>query len=69
AWMRLRAAAEALRDGRSIADAALSGGFADQAHLTRWMREMMGLTPAVALTALRGQTPSAGAPVPTRRAT
>jgi AraC-like DNA-binding protein len=55
AWLRLRAAAEALRDGGSIADAAITGGFADQAHLTRWMREMMGLTPTVALGALRGQ--------------
>ena len=55
AWVRLRVAAEALRDGRSIADAAITGGFADQAHLTRWMREMMGLTPTVALPALRGQ--------------
>jgi AraC-like DNA-binding protein len=55
AWVRLGVAAEALRDGRSIADAAITGGFADQAHLTRWMREMMGLTPTVALAALRGQ--------------
>jgi AraC-like DNA-binding protein len=55
AWVRLGTAAEALRDGRSIADAAITGGFADQAHLTRWMREMMGLTPTVALPALRGQ--------------
>jgi len=55
AWVRLRVAAEALRDGRTIADAAITGGFADQAHLTRWMREMMGLTPTVALPALRGQ--------------
>lgn len=30
-----------------------SGGFADQAHLTRWMREMMGLTPGAVLPALR----------------
>jgi AraC-like DNA-binding protein len=55
AWVRLRVAAEALRDGRSIADAAITGGFADQAHLTRWMREMMGLTPTVALPALLGR--------------
>lgn len=55
AWLRLRRAAEALRDGRSVADAAVAAGFADQAHLTRWMREMMGLTPSVALSVLRGQ--------------
>jgi AraC-like DNA-binding protein len=52
-WVRLRRTAEALSDGRSPADAAITGGFADQAHLTRWMREMMGLTPTAALPALR----------------
>jgi AraC-like DNA-binding protein len=52
-WVRLRRTAEALREGQSLADAAIAGGFADQAHLTRWMREMMGLTPAAALPALR----------------
>lgn len=54
-WGRLGRTAEALRQGRSLADAALEGGFADQAHMTRWMREMMGLTPGVALAALRPQ--------------
>jgi AraC-like DNA-binding protein len=53
-WARLRLAAEAMGEGRSLADAALAGGFADQAHLTRWMREMMGLTPTAVLPALRG---------------
>jgi AraC-like DNA-binding protein len=54
-WTRLRRAAEALQAGQSLADAAGSAGFADQAHLTRQMREMMGLTPAVALPLMRGQ--------------
>ena len=54
-WVRLGRAAEALRAGRSLADAALEGGFADQAHMSRWMREMMGLTPGTALAALRPQ--------------
>jgi AraC-like DNA-binding protein len=54
-WARLRRAAEALGTGQSPADAAVTAGFADQAHLTRWMREMMGLTPAAVLPALRGQ--------------
>ena len=52
-WVRLRRTAEALGDGHSLADAAVAGGFADQAHLSRWMREMMGLTPSEALPALR----------------
>lgn len=53
-WSRLRRAAEALQAGSSVADAAGAAGFADQAHLTRQMREMMGLTPAAVLPVLRG---------------
>jgi hypothetical protein len=45
-------AAEALRAGQSLADAAITARLADQAHLTRWMREMVGLTPAAALPVL-----------------
>ncbi|GAA3588232.1 AraC family transcriptional regulator [Nonomuraea rosea] len=52
-WQHLARAAEALRDGQAIADAAITGGFADQAHFTRQMREMMGLTPSAALRVLR----------------
>lgn len=55
AWARLRRSAEALGAGSSLADAALEGGFADQPHMTRWMREMMGITPLAALGALRPQ--------------
>ncbi|NUW33318.1 helix-turn-helix transcriptional regulator [Nonomuraea sp. SMC257] len=55
-WARLRRAAEAMRAGRSPADAAIVAGFTDQAHLTRRMREMMGLTPAAVLLHLRGQS-------------
>jgi AraC-like DNA-binding protein len=55
-WTRLRRAAEALQAGQSLADAANTAGFADQAHLTRQMREMMGLTPAVVVPLLRGQS-------------
>ncbi|MBB4913993.1 AraC family transcriptional regulator [Streptosporangium saharense] len=55
-WVRLRRAAEALQAGRSPAEAALTAGFADQAHLTRGMREMMGLTPATVLALLRGHS-------------
>ncbi|MGW4472629.1 helix-turn-helix domain-containing protein [Nonomuraea sp. NPDC004354] len=53
AWYRLRTAVEALRNGESPAGAAMTSGFADQAHLTRWMREMMGLTPKVVNPLLR----------------
>ncbi|MET7465631.1 AraC family transcriptional regulator [Nonomuraea sp. NPDC005501] len=53
-WGRLRRAVEALRAGQTPAEAAAVSGFSDQAHLTRWTREMMGLTPAVLLPVLRG---------------
>jgi AraC-like DNA-binding protein len=55
-WMRLRRAAEALQCGQSLAEAAITAGFSDQAHLTRQMREMMGLTPAAVLPLLGGQS-------------
>jgi AraC-like DNA-binding protein len=55
-WTRLRRAAEALQNGQSLADAAITAGFADQAHLTRQMREMMGLTPAAVLPILRSHS-------------
>ncbi|MFE9105494.1 helix-turn-helix domain-containing protein [Actinomadura geliboluensis] len=51
-WRRLARSAEALREGRPLSVAALAGGFADQAHFTREMRRMMGLTPAEAVRAL-----------------
>jgi AraC-like DNA-binding protein len=54
-WARLRRAAEALGEGQPLAQAAIIAGFADQAHLTRWMREMIGLTPAAVAPVLRGQ--------------
>ncbi|GJF32120.1 hypothetical protein KNE206_48200 [Kitasatospora sp. NE20-6] len=53
-WRRLVRAAGALREGQSLAEAALTGGFADQAHFSRQMREMTGLTPSAVLPLLRG---------------
>ncbi|MFB7257019.1 helix-turn-helix domain-containing protein [Streptomyces nojiriensis] len=58
-WLKLRRSAEALEEGRSPAEAAAAGGFADQAHLTRRMREMIGMTPAAVLRVM--QVPSASA--------
>ncbi|MGW0854423.1 helix-turn-helix transcriptional regulator [Streptomyces sp. NPDC002690] len=54
-WARLRRAAEALVEGQSLAEAAVTGGFTDQAHFTRRMHEMLGVTPASVLPVLRGQ--------------
>ncbi|MFJ4091412.1 helix-turn-helix domain-containing protein [Kitasatospora sp. NPDC089913] len=62
-WRRLARAADALRAGSTPAEAALLGGFADQAHFGRRMREMTGLTPAAVLPALRpadGREPANG---------
>ena len=46
-WERLRTAVGSLVSGdEGIADAAATAGFADQAHLTRTVRRLVGRTPA-----------------------
>ncbi|KGB54695.1 Transcriptional regulator, AraC family [Sphingopyxis sp. LC81] len=52
-WRKLDRAARALHDGETLVDAALLGGFSDQAHLSRTMRRMFGMTPR----AVQGLTP------------
>ncbi|MGK4578577.1 helix-turn-helix domain-containing protein [Kitasatospora sp. HPMI-4] len=52
-WLRLARATNALGRGRTLAEAALDGGFADQAHFGRQMREMMGVTPSAVRSLLR----------------
>jgi len=43
---RLRRAVELLREGRSgLAEVAASTGFADQSHLSRWVRRVHGVSP------------------------
>jgi AraC family transcriptional regulator len=43
---RLQRAVELLRDGRfGLADIAASTGFADQSHLSRWVRRVHGVSP------------------------
>ncbi|MFD7455419.1 helix-turn-helix domain-containing protein [Kitasatospora sp. NPDC059827] len=56
-WLRLARAADALGEGCTLAEAAVAGGFADQAHFTRQMREMTGLTPSQVLPVLRASGP------------
>ncbi|MEW2167926.1 AraC family transcriptional regulator [Streptomyces sp. NPDC007084] len=60
-WLRLRRAAEALREGCPPAEAAVLGGFADQAHFTREMGEMIGLTPAAVAPVVRPARHGSGA--------
>ncbi|MEU6478149.1 AraC family transcriptional regulator [Streptomyces sp. NPDC047017] len=55
-WARLRRTVEALEDGHTLAGAAVIGGFADQAHFTRCMRELTGVTPASVLPLLRAHS-------------
>jgi AraC family transcriptional regulator len=44
--LRLRRALELMRDGRSgLAEIAASTGFADQSHLSRWVRRVHGVSP------------------------
>ena len=42
---RARRAAALITDGQSILDAAYQAGYADQAHLTRSMKKLVGITP------------------------
>lgn len=46
-WRKLDRACAALSRGAKLADAAARGGFADQAHLTRTMRRVFGVTPGM----------------------
>ena len=55
-WRKLARAARALASGATLADAAATGRFADQAHLARTMREMFGITPRDAVEPLRSRT-------------
>lgn len=52
-WRKVDRAVRALAAGQPLAEAALTGGFADQAHFTRTMRRMFGVTPSVATSSLR----------------
>jgi AraC-like DNA-binding protein len=47
-WLRLETAMLRLRDGESLAAAAVEAGFADQPHLNRAMRRFFGVTPLTA---------------------
>lgn len=47
-WKKVRLACLAMARGASLAAAAIDAGFADQAHLTRTMADVIGLTPGEA---------------------
>lgn len=56
-WRKLDRACAALTRGARLADAAARGGFADQAHLTRTMRRVFGVTPGMSKDWRRTATP------------
>jgi AraC-like DNA-binding protein len=51
---RVRAAADLIRRGHRLSEVASAAGFADQAHLTRTFRRIMGATPGVYRAAFAG---------------
>lgn len=51
-WRKLERAAREMAAGSSLAEAAVAGGFADQAHHARTMRRMFGISPGMARAAL-----------------
>jgi len=60
AWLaqhRVSAARTLLERGCRPAEAAALTGFADQAHLTRWFRRVVGVTPGVYRNSVQDRTP------------
>lgn len=44
-WCAIARAGKATSQGESLAEAAVTGGFSDQAHYTRTLHKLMGITP------------------------
>lgn len=57
-WQKLERASRSLANGATLSQAAADGGFADQAHLARMMRRMIGMTPSAAASVLRNTSVS-----------
>ncbi len=55
-WRKLQRAGREMAAGAGLAEAAVAGGFADQAHLNRIMKRMFGVTPLQAASAVRASS-------------
>lgn len=62
-WSGLRRAARLIASGDLVRTAALDGGFADTAHLTRTFRLSFGLTPSEAIAGLAKAAPRSSPPL------
>jgi len=51
-WRKLIKSMEVLASGCTLSEAAMAGGFSDQAHFSRTMRKMFGITPSNSTNAL-----------------
>ena len=61
-WSGLRHAARQIASGELVRTAAMDGGFADTAHLTRTFRLSFGLTPSEAIAGLARAAPGSPSP-------
>ena len=52
-WRKLERACRSLAEGADLTQAAMDGMFSDQAHFTRMMQRMMGISPARAVCVMR----------------
>ncbi|MBU2209426.1 MAG: helix-turn-helix domain-containing protein [Alphaproteobacteria bacterium] len=55
-WRKLQRAGREMAAGAGLAEAAVAGGFADQAHLNRITKRMFGVTPLQASSAMRSES-------------
>jgi AraC-like DNA-binding protein len=62
--LRVARARELLQSGRPISDTALEVGFADQSHLTRFFRRIVGVPPGVFARAMARDAHGAPSPTP-----
>lgn len=58
-WRKLERAGASIMTGAGLAEAALAGGFSDQAHFSRTMRRVFGITPGELSGLVQARAPQA----------